>query len=774
MSFTISIRPYQYIHVFDKNSNICKVETGPQTYIKLDHETILSGESPVPMLSLSPETYLKIQNPVLKNSKGEAELDEFGQVKLNHGEYQYRFYEEYNQPFPLYPGEILAIEKTKLSIINENEAMRIKATQNFKIEKKVVVAGDEWLLPGPTTYYPRVEEEAIRIEQALTIKKGEALQLKATQDFKDNSGIERNIGEEWLIRTQGSYFLHAYEELVAHLQPHTLTKTTSIILEARQSFVDIYGIKRSAGSQWLITRKESSTHIIDVHEILIEESKMIVLAENQYCVILNPFDHSTNSNQLGKKILKKGEDSFFLYPGESLEEGIKNSFLLGEGEALSVKAKQAFTQKRFNDPILYESIKEIVENKAQEKEITLIKNERNGYIKAIPTKDLKKLKNYEKIYKPQKEETVLDFVQDIKRQPGEQWMEYGPLSYTPPIEIEVVRKVKEIPLDKNEGIYVRNLRTGEIRSHIGSTYMLQPYEKLWRMKIPQIVEDLLIEANGGKSIDKTRVISYKAPFNSAVQIYNYRKKESRIVYGPRLISLEPDEIFTVNVLSAGKPKAPGVIKSLNIRLGPEFTSDLVEVETSDHARLLIKLSYNWTFKFDKENSKNAEKVFSIKDFIGDMCTIMAAKIRSAVASVNFENFHNGFAKLIRSSVFGIDENGKIKDEYLIEENGLTITNVDIQYVEPVDQETKDSLNETVSLAIEITTKGQEEEARRESDRTKQEAEGELERLQISYESKAEGARQKLLLLQADSIQITNSGKANAQARAIAEVKFYFR
>lgn len=36
-------------------------------------------------------------------------------------------------------------------------------------------------------------------------------------------------------------------------------------------------------------------------------------------------------------------------------------------------------------------------------------------------------------------------------------------------------------------------------------------------------------------------------------------------------------------------------------LGPTFSKDLVKVETSDHARLNLTLSYNWKFDVDRNN-----------------------------------------------------------------------------------------------------------------------------------------------------------------------------
>ncbi len=69
------------------------------------------------------------------------------------------------------------------------------------------------------------------------------------------------------------------------------------------------------------------------------------------------------------------------------------------------------------------------------------------------------------------------------------------------------------------------------------------------------------------------------------------------------------------------------------------------------------------------------------------------------------------AKIIRASVFGLDERGKVRDRFLFPSNTLVITSIDIQSVEPVDQRTRDALQKSVQLAIEITTNSQEAAAR---------------------------------------------------------------
>lgn len=54
----------------------------------------------------------------------------------------------------------------------------------------------------------------------------------------------------------------------------------------------------------------------------------------------------------------------------------------------------------------------------------------------------------------------------------DRWMIFGPCRYVPPVEVYIIQPRKSIPLDSNEGIYVRDNREGSIRSITGKTYML--------------------------------------------------------------------------------------------------------------------------------------------------------------------------------------------------------------------------------------------------------------------------------------------------------------
>lgn len=715
----IRIKPNHYIHVVDNNTNVTRVEIGPKTFSRLDNERVINAQ-PEPMIMIPPRHYAIIDNPSIRNPvTKKPELDQYGQVRLRHGDQDIRFAQD---PFPLYPGEVLSGKPTPLQVVQANHALRLRGIRDFEEtqgdptakDAKVIkrLAGDEWLFEGPSTYYPRVEVQVVEVVKAIIIKDNQALKLRARQACVDKKGVSRAAGEEWLIRESGAYLPGVNEEVVGSIIPaQVLTEKVALHLHATKTFVDVFGKKRKAGEEWLVSIRDADTHIPDVYEQVVQQVQVTTLSSRQFCVIVDPVG-ADGKNRLGHRELRKGESTFFLRPGEKLEKGIQNIYVLGEEEALLLKAKVAF------------------------------------------------------------DETV-DKEKKVHRRAGDRWMIYGPCDYIPSIEIEVVERRTAIPLDSNEGIYVRDIAAGTVRAVVGQSYMLKPTEELWAKELPKSVEDQLMKAtsrdqNEGSRTDEerdpTRVISYRVPHNAAVQIYDFKQKKARVVFGPELVMLGPEEQFTILNLSGGVPKRPNYIKSLALFLGPDFMTDLITVETADHARLSLKLSYNWHFDIpDHTNQAEASKIFSTPDFTGDLCKAIGSLVRGAVAASSFDDFHKHSTDIIHSAVFG-----KSNDRLYFPGNNLYVTNIDVQSVEPVDQRTLDSLQKSVQLAIEITTKSQEAAARQEAERLEQEARGRLERQRISDEAEAEKARRRLLELQAASAAVESTGQASAEAKARAE------
>ena len=69
------------------------------------------------------------------------------QIKLRHADQEIRLAQD---PFPLYPDEILKQVVTQLKVVPANTALRLRAVLDFVEEGGTRrIAGDEWLFEGP-------------------------------------------------------------------------------------------------------------------------------------------------------------------------------------------------------------------------------------------------------------------------------------------------------------------------------------------------------------------------------------------------------------------------------------------------------------------------------------------------------------------------------------------------------------------------------------------------------------------------------------------------
>ena len=312
-----------------------------------------------------------------------------------------------------------------------------------------------------------------------------------------------------MMRNTGAYLPHVDEEISGVEKGTVLTDKKSLHLRASTDFTDIYGVKRRAGDEWLVGHDMAEVHIKDVHETVIGTENIISLTNRQYCVVMNPVGKE-GKVLFGEREIRKREMKFFLQPGELLLNGIQDVKVLGEDEALLLKAAMTFKDD------------EGAEHKA-----------------------------------------------------GETWMIQGPCEYIPPIEVDVLKTIKSFPLNENEGVYVKDKQTGEVHMVKGpQTYMLASHEELWEKQLTSETEELLMvggfipseeDEQGNiryKKLDtkkvrkrrKTDVVTFKAPHNTAVQLFDFKNKKERVVYGPDLVMLEPYEELTLITLSGGIPK----------------------------------------------------------------------------------------------------------------------------------------------------------------------------------------------------------------------------
>ncbi|EPY39622.1 major vault protein, partial [Angomonas deanei] len=399
-----------------------------------------------------------------------------------------------SDPFPLYPGEELEKEGNeflfKLRVIATGKGLHVLCIRDFTNEKgEVVPAGAEWIEEGPKTYIPHVAVKVLDELSSTIIKPNSALRIRARVDFTDRTGVARRAGESWLIRKTGAYLPSVEERIDEVVEGVVLSDRFAVHVRALENFTDAFGKERKTGETWLVTHKETPVYIVDVHEKIAKQVKGVSLNSRQYCIVQNPVGPD-GTNRYGMREVRRGEQSFFLRPGEELVEDVRDAIVLGKDEALLLKALSEY---------------------------------KDG---------------------------------DVVRPAGSIWMLYGPLEFVPDDNVEIVETRKLIALDKNEGVYVMNTVTGDVRAVIGEPYLPTENEVLWEKHLSKDVEELLTCPGGSRKTGQTtgkfvskrekhRIVRFNVQHNAAVQIYDYIKKQQRIVLGPGLVILGPHEEFTV-------------------------------------------------------------------------------------------------------------------------------------------------------------------------------------------------------------------------------------
>eukprot|EP01095_Lingulamoeba_sp_RSL-Kostka_P008698 TRINITY_DN2950_c0_g1_i1.p1 TRINITY_DN2950_c0_g1~~TRINITY_DN2950_c0_g1_i1.p1 ORF type:complete len:530 (-),score=170.31 TRINITY_DN2950_c0_g1_i1:35-1624(-) len=372
----IKIPPYCYLHVVDRNTNITRTETGPQTFTCLDNEKVIFG--PAQFLVIPPRHYCLIENPVIRNKEGEIVKDEYNQPKLNHGDFEVR---TDNTPFPLYYGEKLYGSMKKLKIVEHNTALRVRAVRDFlqridhsnekhedhidnnnnnnnndndnsnNVKEDIIEiyrkAGEEWLFKGPRTYIPRVEEKVVEQMFEIVVKEGQAIKLRARKDFYDERfQVNRLTGDEWLMSDPCSYLPSVDEILIEVQNTIILSEKEALHLRATNNFTDAYGIEREAGEEWLVTLNLTKSHLVDIYEEIVNEHVPIVsLTNREYCIIENPYNDEKKKFEIGDKKLIKGPCNFFPLPPYETVHQKNNVFILRAFESLRIIAKETFEDK---------------------------------------------------------------------------------------------------------------------------------------------------------------------------------------------------------------------------------------------------------------------------------------------------------------------------------------------------------------------------------------------------------------------------------------------
>ena len=168
----------------------------------------------------------------------------------------------------------------------------------------------------------------------------------------------------------------------------------------------------------------------------------------------------------------------------------------------------------------------------------------------------------------------------------------------------------------------------------------------------------------------------------------------RVEQGPKTILLEYDEDLEVLSLSTGKPKNTDTLyNTVYLRTDNNTVTDIMEVETSDHVNVRLKLVYRVNF-----TGEDQAKWFSVENYVKFLCDHVRSVLKGLVRSKKVEEFYLNASDIIRSAILGAPVDGKRKG-MLFSENGMLVTDVEVLEVAITDTGIRDLLNQSQQLAV---------------------------------------------------------------------------
>lgn len=314
------------------------METGPKTCVCLSGQKVVFG--PEKFITVPPQQYVTILNPVVIGKDGKVAMDANGQALLRHGDTEVRTDQA---PFPLFPGEKLEHAVRPLPTVPVNKATRMEAIRDVIDEHGKVIhkVGEEWLEIGPKVLVPHPSSRIVNTISNYLIAPNEALHIRANSDLIDSLGKKRVAGEEYLVRTVGSYIPILDEFPIGKIQAHVLTPKNALHVRAKVSFVDQFEKQRKVGEEWLVTSEQTESFIPGVEETVISTVGITTLSNRDYCIVTDPYDPETGKYRFGEKEIRRGPQSFFHQPSEQINGPLQVT-VLQEENALEIMALEKF------------------------------------------------------------------------------------------------------------------------------------------------------------------------------------------------------------------------------------------------------------------------------------------------------------------------------------------------------------------------------------------------------------------------------------------------
>ena len=255
-------------------------------------------------------------------------------------------------------------------------------------------------------------------------------------------------GDEWLFRGPATYKPRVEVQVIEILRAQIVKPNTALKMRARKACVDSTNAPREAGEEWLV--RTVGAYLPGVDEEIVQTVPAKVLTDKK---ALHLRATRTFTDMIGIK-RKAGEE--WLVTLADAETHIADVYeeLVGEVRVTTLSNRQ------------YTVVLDPVNAKTGRPQLGY-KQLRVGPTSFFLLPGERLESGIQNIHVLGAEEALLlrarEDCQDgaLARKPGDRWMIVGPCDYVPPIEVDVLETRRTIPLDENEGIYVRDLNTGQ-------------------------------------------------------------------------------------------------------------------------------------------------------------------------------------------------------------------------------------------------------------------------------------------------------------------------
>src|SRR3989338_2054331 len=252
--------------------------------------------------------------------------------------------------------------------------------------------------------------------------------------------------------------------------------------------------------------------------------------------------------------------------------------------------------------------------------------------------------------------------------------------------------VKAIGVDQKSGIYVADVKTGNVDLLRGEkSEVLDPRHKKQMMRrVPAHLWNLIIgwgephkkvdegeESKEGESsvpVETPWALSITVPNNEAVLITS--RSGRRCVVGPCSELLLYDETLQVLRLSRGKPKSDDKVKeTCFLRVDGNSVSDRILLQTKDYVTIEVDVSYG--VRFIGKSPEERASWFNYTNYVQFFCDHLRSVLRAKARKLTLSELAEGVAEFVRDTVLGVKPQDGHRPGTQFNENSMLVYEVEV-------------------------------------------------------------------------------------------------